>query len=190
MIISREIGVDSFIVTQSTSKRGRPLKFGRPAQLVTLTLPEDVIEWLSAINQDLGWALVRLHQRSVKTDKTMARPLVDLVQLPGRRALILVRPDPFLRIKGVSIIPLADGRGFLALDHARGVADLELAVIDRLEMRIGKVEREALDFMRGRLRQWRQEGIHFESRSIIVAFRDPASERARPLSALQPDADG
>ena len=55
------------------------------------------------------------------------------MQLPGQRALILVQPEAFRRLKGVSIIPLADGRGFLALEANRGVADLELAVLDRLE---------------------------------------------------------
>ncbi len=46
-----------------------------------------------------------------------------------------MQPEPFKNLAGVSIIPLADGRGFLALEAGRGVSDLELAVIDRLESR-------------------------------------------------------
>ena len=117
----------------SESKRGRPLKFGRRAQLVTLTLPDDVITWLASIDRDLAWAVVKLHERSQEAEKKKQDSLADLVQLPGHRALILVKPEPFQNLEGLSIIPLADGRGFLALDQGKGVADLEIAVIDRLE---------------------------------------------------------
>ena len=55
------------------------------------------------------------------------------MQLPGKRALILVKPDVFAGLNGVSVIPLSDGRGFLALDVGRGLADLEVAVVDRLD---------------------------------------------------------
>jgi hypothetical protein len=36
-------------------------------------------------------------------------------------------------LPGVDAIPLADGRAFLALEPGRGIADLELAILDRLE---------------------------------------------------------
>jgi hypothetical protein len=71
---------------------------------------------------------------------------------------------------GVSLIPLADGRAFLALEHGKGVADLELFVLDRLDdPRVADLERTALNKLRQLLKQWRQEGIRFESRSIVVA---------------------
>ena len=38
---------------------------------------------------------------------------------------------------GVSLIPLSDGRAFLALERGKGVADLELAVLDRLDGKRG-----------------------------------------------------
>ncbi len=166
-------------------KRGRPLKFGRPAQLVTLTLPDDVVNWLSTVDADLGWAVVKLHERTLKTENKRQNSLAELVQLPGQRALILVKPEPFQNLKGISIIPLADGRGFLALDAGRGVADLELAVIDRLEAKsLSAAERAALQLLRGQLKQWRQDGIEFESRSIIVARRKPMNVRGRALSPI------
>ena len=167
------------------ARRGRPLKFGRPAQLVTLTLPEDVLAWLGSLDRDLGWAVVKLHERSARAPKTRQPKVADLVQLPGQRALILVHPDWFKNLKGVSIIPLADGRGFLALDAGRGVADLELAVLDRLDVPgIIAAERDALILLRQLLKQWRQEGVEFESRAIIVAKR-PTKARAAPLSPIQ-----
>jgi len=169
----------------SESKRGRPLKFGRRAQLVTLTLPDDVVDWLATLDADLGWAVVKLHERSQKTEQKRQNHLADLVQLPGRRALILVKPESFQNLKGISIIPLADGRGFLALDTGKGVADLELAVIDRLDATgLAAAERADLQFLRQQLRQWREEGTEFESRSIIVAKRDASPSRGRALSPI------
>lgn len=167
---------------QATSTRGRPLKFGRATQLVTVTLPKDVVAWLATIDDDLAWALVKLHERSVKASHARQFEVAGLVRLPGGRALILVRPDFFSKLKGVSLIPLTDGRAFLALDSTKGVADLELALLDRLEApRIGARERAALGHLRGLLQQWRQRGIHFESRSIIVAKQAGMGLRPRPL---------
>ena len=171
------------------SRRGRPLKFGRHAQLITLTLPDDVVQWLKGIDRDLGWAVVKLFERSGKGTKREPK-LAELVQLPGQRALILVRPVFFQKVRGVSVIPLADGRGFLALDSGKGAADLELAVIDRLEApAIEAQERAALQQFRQLLKKWRQEGIDFESRSIIVARRGLVSG-GRPLAPLSTEPPG
>ena len=154
-----------------------------------MTLPDDVVAWLQGIDRVLGWAVVKLFERHSKGTKRVPK-LADLVQLPGHRALILVRPSFFQRVKGVSVIPLADGRGFLALDPGKGAADLELAVIDRLEApAIEAQERLALQQFRQLLKKWRQEGIDFESRSIIVARRNLGSA-GRPLSPLSIDPSG
>ena len=150
-------------------KRGRPQKFGRAAQLISLTLPRDVIDWLEAIDEDMGWAIVKMHDRATRTRKPDF-DVAQLVRFPGDRALIQVRADLFSDMPGVSLIPLSDGRAFLALESGKGVADLELAVLDRMEgKRVPTAERAALVRLRQLLKQWRQEGIHFESRTIIVA---------------------
>lgn len=178
-------------LSSTAPRRGRPHKFGRPAQLVTLTLPEDVVSWLSTVDPDLAWAIVKLHERTIKARRARPSQVADLVQLPGQRALILVQPEPFKNLNGVSIIPLADGRGFLALEEGRGVSDLELAVIDRLDAdSLATVEREGLTHLRTLLRQWRQEGVRFESRSIIVAERPRAFGRAEAFSPFQPPKRG
>lgn len=174
----------------SPSKRGRPLKFGRPTQLVSLTLPLDVIDWLATVDDDPGWALVKIHERSIRAK---ARPIeiAGLVQLPGKRALILVRPDLFTNLKGVSLIPLADGRALLALDATKGVADLEVAVLDRLDAAaVPPPERAALLHMRQLLKQWRQDGILFESRAVIIALQRGSAERGRALSPIRSTASG
>ena len=43
-------------------KRGRPPKFGRPGQVVALTLPEEVVAGLRRIDPDVAWAVVRLYE--------------------------------------------------------------------------------------------------------------------------------
>jgi hypothetical protein len=154
----------------SQPKRGRPPKFGRTADLVSLTLPRDVITWLESIDDDLAWAIVKLHERATKGRVAQVQ-VAQLVRFPGNRALILVNPDLFGRVPGIALIPLADGRAFLALEHGKGVADLELAVLDHLDdPEIDARQHDALTRLRTLLKQWRQEGIQFEPRSIIVAY--------------------
>lgn len=153
-----------------------------------MTLPDDVVARLKQMGPDLGWAVVKLCERASKQERRDegSRPIADLVQLPSRRALILVRPDVFRNIPGVAVIPLADGRGFLALEPGRGVAELEIAVLDRLETTgIGEPERDALVAVRNMLRKWRQDGIRFHARSIIVAERSPEGFTPQPLTELR-----
>ena len=150
-------------------KRGRPQKFGRAAQLISLTLPRDVINWLEGIDDDLAWAVVKVFERSTR-NRTNQVEIAQLVRFPGDAALIMVRPELFQRLPGVSLIQLSDGRAFLALEHGKGVTDLELIVLDRMENKsLPSNERAALMQLRQLLRSWRQQGIHFESRSIVVA---------------------
>jgi hypothetical protein len=152
-----------------------------------MTLPEDVVQWLRRLHPDPAWAVVRLFERSQKlgTKAGAPRPVADLVQLPRGWSLILVQPEIMNHVPGVAVITLADGRGFLALDPGRGVADLELALIDRLEAPdCPAAERQALQQMREIMRGWRQAGVRFEERTILVADSNPGRERTAPLSEL------
>ena len=109
----------------------------------------------------------------------------ELVQLPGKRALIIVTPDVFEDIEGVSVIRLSDGRGFLALESGRGYADLELAVADRIDAPgVSPERRQVLSNLRRQLREWRQSGLRFDARSILVVDRQEVGTRARTLSGL------
>jgi hypothetical protein len=166
------------------AKRGRPLKFGRPTQLLTISLPADVVAWLKRLDPDPAWAIVSLFERATKktTDKMRT---AELVQLPGKRALILVRPDVFAGLAGVSVVPLSDGRGFLALESGRGVADLEVAVVDKLDApTLSAEQRAALTEVRQLLREWRLQGLCFISRSILVVEQRAVGQPARALSEL------
>lgn len=167
------------------AKRGRPLKFGRPTQLLTLSLPADVVAWLKRLDPDPAWAIVSMFDRAQRRTGTGQFRAADLVQLPGKRALILVRPEVFAGLSGVSVIPLSDGRGFLALESGRGLADLEVAVVDKLEApALPAEQRLALTEVRELLRDWRQQGLHFAVRSILVAEQQAVGQPARALSNL------
>lgn len=169
----------------ASRRRGRPLKFGRPGQSVTLTLPADVVDWLHTLHDDLAWAIVGLfeHRDHVKKSNRLKSAVAELVQLPGRRALILVRPDLLRSVPGVAVVPLSDGRAFIALEAGGGVADLELAVLDRLDSPgVAGTERAQLTEFRQLIREWRKQGLRFQPRSILVAERQAVVEPIRPLS--------
>jgi hypothetical protein len=156
-------------------KRGRPPKFGRPARLLAVTLPDDVVEWLQDINPDPAWAIVSLfeqHHRRAPARET-AHPDVQLVEVGPRRALIVVPQSPFVSLPGVSVVPLSAGRAFLALEPGKGIAELELAVIDRLEEPdLDASEERILTSLRRHLRAWRvDKSLKFSARSIIVVER-------------------
>lgn len=168
------------------ARRGRPLKFGRPSRLLTLTLPADVVDSLTTLDRDVAWAIVKLCERARRPGGRPSGGVANLARISGGRALILVDPAAFQRLPGVSVLTMADGRGLLALDANRGAADLEVAVTDRLEQgRLSPTERHGLTVFRGLLRQWRAEGIEFVTRSIIVAQNPGGARRSRATASGQ-----
>ena len=156
-------------------RRGRPSKFGRPSQVVALTLPDDVVRGLRKIDPDVGWAIVTLFEKSPARSlaDAAAQPDVELVTIADRRSLIVVNRAVIKHLRGVNIVPLHGDRAFLALDAGRGMTDLELAVIDSLDdPSIEPAERRALRKLRAQLRVWRHDRtLRFHSRSIIVVER-------------------
>jgi hypothetical protein len=149
---------------------------------LALTLPEDVVRELRKVHPDLGWAIVRL------VEKAPARPSApapqagaEFVTIGDRRSLIVVNRAALRSLPGINIIPLQGDKAFLALEVGRGMTDLELAVIDRLEdPSVDAQERKALRRLRVQLRAWRQNrALRFHARSIIVVER--LSGRVRNL---------
>ena len=160
-----------------SNRRGRPPKYGRPSRLVAVTLPQEVIDTLRQLHSDVGWAIVALVEKNRPT--APAPPHVDDVQLveigDGQR-LIVVNSAVFHALPGVQILPLSATQAFLALEPGRGMADLELAVIDRLERGgLSDRERQALVRFRDQLRRWRRDThLQFHTRSIITATKRTA----------------
>ena len=164
--------------------RGRPLKFGRPARLLALTLPDDVVRALRRIHPDPAWAIVSLYEKVAQTPPhppPAARPVVDLAQLSASTALIVVDPRAIRSVPGMSVVPVAAGRAFLAFDEGRGLADLELAIFERLqEATIDDTLRRELRALHRQVRDWRRErGVRFSKRSIILVERVRSSRRRR-----------
>lgn len=165
--------------------RGRPPKYGRPTKIVAVTLPEEVVAALSRVHEDLGWAIVTLvgeHRQRTSdaspesgTRKTRrpARELTDeaeLVSIGAGQSLIVVNAATVRSLPGVQMIPFTETRSFLAFEPGKGMADLELAVHDRLErLRAGSRERRAVERLLNRLRKWRKDAsLGFAQRSIIL----------------------
>jgi hypothetical protein len=180
---------------ETTRRRGRPAKFGRPGRVVALTLPEDAIRDLHRVHHDIGWAIVTLLEAARPLTALREQedpPDVDLVEVGERRALIVINPEVFRILPGVTLIPFGGSRAILALDVGRGMSDLELAVIDRLgDAAVGARERRALLTLRTQLVTWRHDQrVRFHTRSIIVIeqLRKTPVESGHGGGARRPDA--
>jgi hypothetical protein len=148
---------------------GRPRKYGRPSRAVTVTLPEDVIARLSAVDRDLGCAIVSLAERSTPARPHVVRP-AELASY-GKHAVIVVTPVRALkRIAGVQLVPIGNGRSLISLDGSHSIAQLELNIRDTLERDgTGALERQTLEAIADILREARlSTGVAIEERTIIV----------------------
>ena len=89
--------------TTSVAPRRRPRKFSGPSRPVTLTLPVETIEALTALDSDLSRAIVRIAQPEVSRRHAAA----ELARF-GRRAVIVVNASRALeRRGGVDLVPPA-----------------------------------------------------------------------------------
>jgi hypothetical protein len=164
----------------SRLRRGRPSKFGRPSQLVALTLPTQVIRGLRKVHPDLAWAIVAQFEKRGPMGNGNPRAESELVSTGGRDSfLIVINRALFKRLPGVNIVPLTEDRAFLALEPGCGIIDLETAVRDRLENPAATIaERRALVHLRSQLRAWRRNrAFRFHYRTIIVVEHSRSRER-------------
>lgn len=156
--------------------RGRPKKYGRESRAVTVTLPNDVLDRLGALDADVGRAIVRLVERQKKPHRPVSRPAE--ISAYGSRAVIVVKPAKALkRLPGVQLVPIGDGRALISLDRPLAIPHLELAVRDALEAtEPSAAERHALKAIAEILREARlSRTVSIVERSIIVI----ESKRAR-----------
>jgi hypothetical protein len=117
-------------VDRVAPRRGRPRKFSAPSRAVTLTLPENVLAALEAIDPDVSRAVVRLAQPEMKKRPRAPAELA----LFGRRAVIVVNASRTLEQRtGVILVPLSDGRALISFDESLTPARLELRIQDALD---------------------------------------------------------
>ena len=149
--------------------RGRPRKFDRPARAVTLTLPEDVLAALAAIDEDVSRAIVRV-MSPLAARSAVRLPAAELSKY-GNSSVIVIRPEPvFERIQGVTLVPLPDGRALVSLDDSMTVPEFELKLRDVLDdEKLKAQERAAIASIVEILRIARHtRGVSIEERNIIV----------------------
>jgi hypothetical protein len=149
-----------------TARRGRPRKFARPSRTITVTLPEDVCDALTALDPDISRAIVRI---------AMARrnhPTSGEVEVAafGSRAVIVVSPTRALSgMKGVELVPLADGRALIAIDDQMPEPQFELAVRDALDDgSLDEADRAILERLAAVLRDARAAGRLVLRRIIVL----------------------
>lgn len=160
-------------------RRGRPRKFVGESKPVTLTLPVDVIDALTASDGDLSRSIVRL---ASEAGPPKAHPPAELVSF-GRHAVIAVTPSKTLeRRTGVSLVPLPDGRALISFEQALSIPALELLIADALDDRaLTPADRLTFQSIATILKDARRDAkISLMQRSIIVL----RGQRARGRSAV------
>jgi hypothetical protein len=166
---------------------GRPMKYGRASRPVTITLPEDVIERLSAVDEDLGRAIVALTERRPRT--AGARPRrrrQPEVTAFGNHAVIVVTPVKDLRrLPGVQLVPVGDGRALISLAPHYSVSQLELDLRDAIERSGAPAsELQTLTALAEILRESRHSRrVTLEERTIIVLESKRARRKVRAATA-------
>jgi hypothetical protein len=163
---------------QLAPRRGRPRKFTAPTRPVTLTLPDHVIAALSALDTDLGRAIVRLAQ-PLLGDRP--HPPAELVTF-GRHSVIVVHPSRSLeRRTGIDLLHLPDGRALISFDEPTTIPGLELMIADALEDRgLPAADRDIFRAIAGILKAARRSAsIALLQRNVIVI------ETRRPAAPLR-----
>ena len=163
---------------QLAPRRGRPRKFTAPARPVTLTLPDHVIDALTALDPDLGRAIVRLAQ-PLLADRP--HPPAELTTF-GRHSVIVVNPSRSLeRRTGIELLHLPDGRALISFDQPMTIAGLELLIEDALEDKsLPAPDRAIFQAIAGILKSARRSHtIALLQRNVIVL------ETRRPAASLR-----
>jgi len=148
-------------------RRGRPRKFPAPSRAVTLTLPEDVLASLGAIDADLSRAIVRIAQTN---RPPRGRRPAELVEFGGRAVIVVNSTRTLEKQTGVLLIPLSDGRALISFDETMTPARLELGIEDALEdQRLTSADRSVFTAIREILKAARRSGdVTLRQRTIIV----------------------
>jgi hypothetical protein len=166
-LMPRPVSSKGYSVRAGANRRGRPRKFSRPSRAITLTLPEDTIAALRAVDRDISRAVVRVVQ---PLQQEPPRSPAELAEY-GNRAVIVVAPSRTLTERtGAELVPLADGRALLAFDAKMNAAQFELRLLDALaDPELNDRDRETFtalaDILGGTRRSGRAQVGH---RNIIV----------------------
>jgi hypothetical protein len=132
-----------------------------------VTLPEPVLDALSALDADLGRAIVRLAQPMLGE---RPHPAAELATF-GRHSVIVVNPTRTLEKRtGVELLHLPDGRALIAFEEPTTIPGLELLIEDALDdASLPAADRGVFEGIRGILRTARRAaGVMLLQKNVIV----------------------
>lgn len=157
----------------ASARRGRPRKFNRPSRAVTLTLPEDVLARLGAVDTDLARAIVSVVEGDRHQTGTVRPAAVRPAEISsfGHSAVIIVTPVRALRrLPGVQLVPIGHGRCLISLVPPHSIPQLELDIRDVIaEGDATRDEQRTLEGIADILRAARASGDSVpQERTIIV----------------------
>jgi hypothetical protein len=141
-------------------KKGRPPKFEEPRRPITVTLPENTLSQLAAIDPDRAQAIVKATNAAAPLDAKRQKA-VDIVEVMPGMGIIVVGPSRYLqKIKWLRLVELAPLRFLLTIPSGTAVETLEVAIIDLLEnlKPHEKWERSMLEELRDLMRTLRLGG--------------------------------
>jgi hypothetical protein len=136
---------------------------------VSITLPEDVLVRLTALDPDLGSAIVRLVERNRKPRERAAR-LAEIAAYGSRAVIVVNLAKTLKRLPGVQLVPIGNGRALIALEHPHSIAQFELNVRDAVAFgQTSGLERQTLEAVAKILREARRSpSVTVAERTIIV----------------------
>ena len=134
-----------------------------------MTLPEDVLVRLRALDPDLGSAIVRLVERKGKPRERGAR-LAEVAAYGSRAVIVVTAAKMLKRLPGVQLVPIGNGRALISLEHPHSIAQFELNVRDAAAFgQMDSVERQTLKAVSEILQEARRSSsVTVAERTIIV----------------------
>jgi hypothetical protein len=169
-------------MASTRNRGGRPPKFDEPRRPVTLTLPERTLHRLTAVDEDLATAIVKLVDSSVSHEEQTAKP-VDVVEVAPGAAVILVAPSRCLhRIPWLKLAEVTPGRHLLTIVPGTAIESLEVTMLDILEGLAPDedYERKILEELRQLIGASRREQT---IRRFEMLYLRPSAARRRPASS-------
>jgi hypothetical protein len=169
------------VTSRGRSKAGRPPKFHGARRPITVTLPEQTLDLLAAIDPDRARAIVKATAAAFPLDAQRQKP-VELVQIAPGLAIVTIGPSRLLStISWLRLVEIAPMRFLLSIPTGTSVDSLELAIIELLENAdaIDDWERAMLDQLRTLVRKVRRRGDFSKAEILLVETRatDPLTRR-------------
>ena len=146
-----------------------------------MTLPEHVIDALTALDPDLSRAIVRLAQPMLADGPHLPAELATF----GRHSVIVVNPSRTLEQRtGVELLHMPDGRALISFDQPMTIPGLELLIEDALEDdTLPAADRAIFEAIGGILKTARRSAnVTLLQRNVIVLETRRAAAPVRRMS--------